>query len=53
MSNSATVAPAMIVRDEERFLPGCLKSPQSRIDEIIIVDMVRTVPWKLRYRRRR
>jgi glycosyltransferase involved in cell wall biosynthesis len=28
----------MIVKDEEQFLPACLKSVQSVVDEIIIVD---------------
>jgi tetratricopeptide (TPR) repeat protein len=28
----------MIVKDEERFLPGCLRSVQGLVDEIIMVD---------------
>ncbi|HTV37139.1 MAG TPA: glycosyltransferase family 2 protein [Xanthobacteraceae bacterium] len=33
-----SVAAAMIVRDEERFLPGCLDSLHGKVDEIILVD---------------
>lgn len=33
-----SVAAAMIVRDEERFLPGCLDSLQGKVDEIVLVD---------------
>lgn len=33
-----TVAAAMIVRDEARFLPGCLESLHGKVDEIVIVD---------------
>ena len=33
-----TVAAAMIVRDEARFLPGCLASLHGKVDEIVVVD---------------
>lgn len=33
-----TVAATLIVRDEARFLPGCLDSLSNRVDEIIVVD---------------
>jgi hypothetical protein len=33
-----SVAAAMIVRDEERFLPGSLFSLQGKVDEVVIVD---------------
>ncbi len=33
-----SVAAAMIVRDEARFLPGCLTSLHGKVDEIVIVD---------------
>ena len=33
-----SVAAAMIVRDEERFLPGSLSSLQGKVDDVIIVD---------------
>ena len=33
-----SVAAAMIVRDEERFLPGCLASLRGKVDEIVLVD---------------
>src|SRR5579862_5469731 len=33
-----TVAAAMIVRDEARFLPDCLASLQHKVDEIVVVD---------------
>jgi tetratricopeptide (TPR) repeat protein len=29
---------ALIVRDEERFLEGCLRSLQGRVDEVVVVD---------------
>ncbi|MBK6742860.1 MAG: glycosyltransferase [Hydrogenophilales bacterium] len=29
---------ALIVRDEERFLEGCLKSLSGRVDEVVVVD---------------
>jgi glycosyltransferase involved in cell wall biosynthesis len=33
-----SVAAAMIVRDEERFLPDCLSSLRGKVDDIVIVD---------------
>src|SRR5580704_5489230 len=33
-----SIAAAMIVHDEARFLPGCLESLRERVDEIVIVD---------------
>lgn len=33
-----TVAAAMIVRDEQVFLPDCLSSLQGKVDEIVLVD---------------
>ena len=33
-----TLSLCMIVKDEERFLPGCLDSVKDYVDEIIIVD---------------
>jgi hypothetical protein len=33
-----TVSAAMIVRDEEKFLGGCLETVAGRVDEIVIVD---------------
>jgi glycosyltransferase involved in cell wall biosynthesis len=33
-----SVAAAMIVRDEERFLPGCLSSLRGKVDDVVIVD---------------
>jgi tetratricopeptide (TPR) repeat protein len=38
MKDSVTVAAAMIVRNEQDFLPGCLESLQGRVDDIIVVD---------------
>jgi glycosyltransferase involved in cell wall biosynthesis len=38
MSDTLTVAAALIVRNEERFLPGCLQSLRGRVDEIVAVD---------------
>lgn len=38
MTSAVTVAAAMIVRDEERFLQGCLESLRDRVDEIVVVD---------------
>ena len=32
------ISAAMIVRDEERFLPGCLDSLAGIVDEIVVVD---------------
>ena len=37
-SRPQTVAAALIVRDEERFLPGCLASLTGLVDEIVVVD---------------
>ena len=36
--NTPTVSACMIVRDEERLLPGCLESICDWVDEIIVVD---------------
>ena len=33
-----TISAAMIVKNEEKFLPGCLESIKELVDEIIIVD---------------
>jgi tetratricopeptide (TPR) repeat protein len=33
-----SVAAAMIIRDEQFFLPGCLASLQGKVDDIIVVD---------------
>ncbi len=33
-----TVAAALIVRDEQGFLPGCLAALAGRVDEVVIVD---------------
>jgi len=33
-----TISACMIVKDEEKFLPGCLASIKDLVDEIIIVD---------------
>ena len=38
MSGAISVAAALIVRNEERFLPGCLESLSDRVDEVVIVD---------------
>jgi tetratricopeptide (TPR) repeat protein len=38
VSGVITVAAALIVWNEERFLAGCLESLQGRVDEIIVVD---------------
>lgn len=38
MSNPVSVAAALIVKDEEYFLPGCIESLQGRVDQIVIVD---------------
>lgn len=38
MRRAVTVAAALIVKNEARFLEGCLESLQGRVDEIIIVD---------------
>lgn len=37
-SRQPSVAAALIVRDEEGFLPGCLASLAGRVDEIVLVD---------------
>jgi len=34
----ASVAAAIIVRDEEQFLPDCLSSLHAKVDDIVIVD---------------
>jgi tetratricopeptide (TPR) repeat protein len=34
----AQLSAALIVRDEERFLEGCLRSLHGRVDEIVVVD---------------
>lgn len=38
MNGQVSVSVAMIVRDEQRFLPGCLASLLGCVDEIIVVD---------------
>lgn len=38
MSRAVTVAAALIVKNEERFLPGCLASLRGRVDEVVLVD---------------
>jgi tetratricopeptide (TPR) repeat protein len=38
MRRGRTVAAALIVRNEERFLPGCLETLQKCVDEIVVVD---------------
>ena len=38
MTGRVSVCAAMIVRDEQHFLPGCLASLAGRVDEIVIVD---------------
>lgn len=38
MTPSVSVAAALIVRNEARFLGGCLDSLRGRVDEIVIVD---------------
>jgi len=35
---SASITAALIVRDEARFLPGCLASISELVDEIVVVD---------------
>ncbi len=37
-SKPQKISLCMIVKDEEHFLPGCLKSVQGLIDELIVVD---------------
>jgi glycosyl transferase family 2/tetratricopeptide repeat protein len=38
MSSPVRTAAALIVKNEEFFLPGCLESLQSRVDQIVVVD---------------
>lgn len=38
MKGVRSVAAALIVKNEERFLPGCFDSLSGRVDDIIIVD---------------
>jgi tetratricopeptide (TPR) repeat protein len=38
MTVSARLSATMIVRDEERFLDGCLRSIVDHVDEIVVVD---------------
>jgi tetratricopeptide (TPR) repeat protein len=38
MSRPLTVAAALIVKNEESFLPGCLESLQGNVDQIVVVD---------------
>jgi len=38
LENRATVSACMIVKNEEEFLPNCLESIRSWVDEIIVVD---------------
>lgn len=38
MSRALSVAAALIVKNEERFLPGCLESIRGRVDDVVIVD---------------
>jgi len=38
LTHSATVSACMIVKDEEKLLPGCLESVRDWVDEIIVVD---------------
>ncbi|MBK1870567.1 glycosyltransferase [Aestuariivirga sp. YIM B02566] len=38
MTGRVSVCAAMIVRDEQHFLPGCLASLTGTVDEIVIVD---------------
>jgi tetratricopeptide (TPR) repeat protein len=38
LSDTLTVAAALTVRNEERFLSGCLQSLRGCVDEIIVVD---------------
>lgn len=35
---SATISLCMIVKDEEKHLPHCLRSVQSLVDEVVVVD---------------
>jgi glycosyltransferase involved in cell wall biosynthesis len=38
MSGAISVAAALIVKNEERFLPGCLESLRGRVNDVVIVD---------------
>jgi len=38
MKNKVKLSLCMIVKDEERNLPGCLQSAQGLVDEIVVVD---------------
>lgn len=38
MTSRPTISAAMIVKNEARFLPGCLESLAGKVDEIVIVD---------------
>lgn len=38
MASRITISAAMIVKNEARFLPGCLESLAGKVDEIVIVD---------------
>ena len=38
VSNMPTISLCMIVKDEERLLPQCLKSVKDYVDEIVVVD---------------
>src|SRR5215469_5490525 len=38
MSAAISIAAAMIVKNEARFLPGCLESLRGRVDDVVIVD---------------
>jgi len=38
VEHSATVSACMIVKNEEKLLPGCLESIRNWVDEIIVVD---------------
>ena len=38
MTGGILLSAALIVRDEEHFVEGCLRSLQGRVDEIVVVD---------------
>lgn len=38
LKNNRTISACLIVRDEEKLLPGCLDSIRDWVDEIIVVD---------------
>src|SRR5262245_26176839 len=38
MSYAPTVSAALIVKNEEHFLPGCLASLERCVDEVVVVD---------------